>query len=178
MDESFNLSSPSTTSADGMYYFYNVPLGNYTLTVSFPRNDKRSPQTYRVQITHSPYEDLPRQTVAARIGPQNKSSGRVQQLKDAHLAFIDHHTRVEGRSATWDQASFDKEVTDIAQQFTDAEAAESKFGPARKEFIRNAANIFRRDAALVQKQHFVSPSFAAAKKKQLQENYGLLLQLQ
>jgi hypothetical protein len=90
LDESFNLSSPSTTNADRMYYFDNVPLGSYWLTVPFPRNEKRSPQTYRVQITHSPYEDLPRLTVAARIGAQSKSSGGVQQLKDAHLAFINH----------------------------------------------------------------------------------------
>ena len=47
--------------------------------------------------------------------------------------------------------------------------------PARKEFIRNSANLFQRDAALVQKQHCLSPSFAANKKKQLQQNYDLLL---
>jgi Carboxypeptidase regulatory-like domain len=177
MDESFNLSSPKTTNADGMYYFDNVPLGSYWLTVPFPRNDKRSPQTFRVQITHSPYEDLPRLTVAARIGAQSKSSGGVQQLKDAHLGFINHYTCAEGTRATWDQASFDKEVADITQQFTDAEVAVSKTVPGRKEFIRNSANLFRRDAALVQKQHCVSPSFAAIKKKELQQNYDLLLQL-
>ena len=63
----------------------------------------------------------------------------------------------------------------ITQQFTDAEAAESKTVPARKEFIKNSANLFRRDAALVQKQHCLSPSFAANKEKQLQQNYDLLL---
>lgn len=47
----------------------------------------------------------------------------MQQLEKAHLAFIEHHTCVEGMRATWDQASFDKEVADITQQFTDAEAA-------------------------------------------------------
>jgi hypothetical protein len=99
----------------------------------------------------------------------------VQQLETAHLTFIDHHTCAEGTRPTWDQASFDKEVADITRQFTDAEAAVSKTVPARKEFIRNSANLFRRDAALVQKQHCLSPSFAANKKKQLQQNYDLLL---
>ena len=104
------------------------------------------------------------------------SQVRVQQLKDAHLAFIDHYTCVEGTPATWDQASFDSEVAKITQQFTDAEAAESKTVPARKEFIKNSAKLFQRDAALVRKQHCLSSSFAANKKKQLQQNYDLLLQ--
>src|SRR5439155_21074727 len=52
---------------------------------------------------------------------------------------------VEGTRATWDQASFDKEVADITKQFTDAEAAVSKTVPARKEFIRNSAKLFQRD---------------------------------
>ena len=104
------------------------------------------------------------------------SQVRVQQLRDAHLTFIDHHTCVEGTPATWDQASFDSEVAKITQQFTDAEAAESKAVPARKEFIRNSAKLFQRDAALIRKQHCLSPRFAANKKKQLQQNYDLLLQ--
>ena len=99
----------------------------------------------------------------------------VQQLENAHLTFIDHHTCVEGTGATWDEASFDKEVADITKQFTDAEAAVSKTVPARKEFIRNSASLFQRDAALIQKRHCLSPSFAANKKKQLQQNYALLL---
>ena len=102
----------------------------------------------------------------------------MQQLKDAHLAFIDHHTCVEGTPATWDRASFDSGVAKITQQFTDAEAAESKAVPARKEFIKNSAKLFQRDAALVRKQHCLSPSFAANKKKQLQQNYDLFLQQQ
>ena len=101
---------------------------------------------------------------------------RVQQLKDAHLAFIDHYTCVEGTPAKWDQASFDSEVAKITQQFTDAEAAESKAVPARKTFIKNSADLFQRDAALVRKKHCLSPSFAANKKKQLQQNYDLFLQ--
>jgi hypothetical protein len=177
MDSSFNLSSPSTTNADGMYYFYNVPFGNYWLTVSFPRDGKRSPQTYRVRIDDSPYEDLPRLTVAARIGAQQQPSVGVQQLKDAHVAFIEHYTCVEGRPATWDQASFDSEVAKITQQFADAAVAQPKDVPARKEFIVNSADLFQRDAALVRKQHCLSPSFAANKKKQLVQNYDLLLQL-
>ncbi len=94
------------------------------------------------------------------------------------MAFIDHYTCVEGKPATWDQASFDSEVAKITQQFADAEAAESKAVPARKEFIKNSAKLFQRDAALVRKQHCLSPSFAANKKKQLQQNYDLFLQQQ
>ena len=104
------------------------------------------------------------------------SQVRVQQLKDAHLAFIDHYTCVEGTPAKWDQATFDSEVAKITQQFTDAEATESKAVPARKTFIKNSADLFQRDAALVRKQHCLSPSFAANKKKQLQQNYDLFLQ--
>jgi hypothetical protein len=100
---------------------------------------------------------------------------RLQQLKDAHVAFIDHYTCVGGKPATWDQASFDSEVAKITQQFTDAEAAESKAVPARKTFIKNSADLFQRDAALVRKKHCLSPSFAANKKKQLQQNYDLML---
>ena len=100
---------------------------------------------------------------------------RVQQLKDAHVAFIDHYTCVGGKPAAWDQASFDSEVAKITQQFTDAEAAESKAVPARKAFIKNSADLFQRDAALVRKNHCLSPSFAANKKKQLQQNYDLML---
>jgi hypothetical protein len=107
---------------------------------------------------------------------QPSFQARVQQLKDAHLAFIDHYTCVEGTPAKWDQASFDSEVAKITQQFTDAEAAESKAVPARKTFIKNSADLFQRDAALVRKKHCLSPSFAANKKKQLQQNYDLFLQ--
>ena len=103
------------------------------------------------------------------------SQVRVQQLKDAHVAFIDHYTCVGGKPAAWDQASFDTEVAKITQQFTDAEAAESKAVPARKTFIKNSADLFQRDAALVRKNHCLSPSFAANKKKQLQQNYDLML---
>ena len=104
------------------------------------------------------------------------SQVRVQQLKDAQLAFIDHHTCVEGTPVAWDQASFDSEVAKITQQFTDAEAAESKAVPARKEFIKNSAKLFQRDAALVRKEHCLSLSFATNKKRQLQQNYDLLVQ--
>jgi hypothetical protein len=104
------------------------------------------------------------------------SQVRLRQLEDAHLAFIDQYTCVEGKPATWDQASFDSEVAKITQQFTDAEAAESEAVPARKTFIKNSADLFQRDAALVWKKHCLSPSFAANKKEQLQQNYHLILQ--
>ncbi len=108
-----------------------------------------------------------------------ESSSRVsiQQLEAAHLAFIDNHTRsASATPAPWDQASFESEVAKVTQQFTDAEAAVPKAVPARKEFIKNSAALFQRDAALVRKQHSLSPSFAANKKKQLQQNYDLFLQ--
>ena len=100
---------------------------------------------------------------------------RAQQLKDAHVAFIDHYTCVGGKPAAWDQASFDSEVAKITQQFTDAEAAESKAVPARKTYIKNSADLFQRDAALVRTKHCLSPSFATNKKRQLQQNYALVL---
>jgi hypothetical protein len=105
----------------------------------------------------------------------------VQQLRDAHLAFIDNHTRPTDTSATpapWDQAAFDAEVAKITQQFADAEAAEPNTVPAAKSFIKGSADLFQRDAALVRKQHSLSPSFAANKKKQLQQNYDLFLKSQ
>ena len=103
---------------------------------------------------------------------------RIKQLRDAHFAFIDHHTRAAGTPATdvqWDQAGFDAEVARINQQFADAEAAEPKAVPARKEFIKNSAELFRRDAEFVREKHSLSPAFAANKKKQLQQNYDLML---
>ena len=109
------------------------------------------------------------------IFTESSSQTRLQQLENAHLAFIDQYTCVKGKPAKWDQASFDSQVAKITQQFTDAEAAESKAVPARKEFIKNSAQLFQRDAALVRKQHCLSPSFAANKKKQLQQNYDLFL---
>jgi len=106
---------------------------------------------------------------------KSSSQVQVQQLEAAHLTFIDHYTRAEGTPAPWDQASFDSEVAKITQQFTEAEAAESKAVPARKEFIKNCAALFQRDVALVRKNHSLSPSYAAHRKKQLQQNYNLFL---
>ena len=116
---------------------------------------------------------------ATTTGPSRQV--RVQQLRDAHLAFIDKHTRSADTSATpapWDQASFDSEVAKITQQFADAEAAESNTVPAAKEFIKNSAALFQRDAALVRKNHSLSPAAAANKKKQLEQNYDLFLKSQ
>jgi hypothetical protein len=39
-----------------MYYFYNIPFGNYYLEVW----TSNPPQAYPVQITGYPYHDLPR----------------------------------------------------------------------------------------------------------------------
>ena len=103
------------------------------------------------------------------------SQDRVRQLETAQFAFIDQYTRAEGTPAPWDEASFDSEVAKITQQFTEAEAAESNAVPSRKEFVRNCAVLFQRDAALVRKNHSLSPSYAANRKKQLQQNYDFLL---
>jgi hypothetical protein len=112
---------------------------------------------------------------------KSSRQARVQQLEAAHLAFISNHTRPADTAATpapWDQASFDSEVAKITQQFADAEAAEPKTVPAAKEFIKNSADLFQRDAALVRKQHSLSPAAAANKKKQLEQNYDLFLKSQ
>src|SRR6059036_1903076 len=67
--------------------------------------------------------------------------------------------------------------TDLPARVTRAlQPRTTKAVPARKEFIKNSAKLFQRDAALVRKQHCLSPSFAANKKKQLEQNYNLLLQ--
>jgi hypothetical protein len=115
---------------------------------------------------------------ATITGPS--SNVRIQQLEMAHLAFISNYTRPADATTSppWNQARFDSEVAKITQQFNDAEAAESKAVPARKEFIRNSADLFDRDAAFVAKHHFFSPAFAASKKKQLQQNYDLFLKTQ
>lgn len=53
---SFGRSSPATTGSDGMYYFYNVPLGDYYLEV-WVSNPAR---VYPMRIFGTPYSDLPR----------------------------------------------------------------------------------------------------------------------
>jgi hypothetical protein len=105
---------------------------------------------------------------------ESSSQVRLQQLKDAQFAFIDNHTSAAA-PASWDQATFDSEVAKITTQFTDAEAAEFKVVPARKQYVQNCADLFQRDAALVRKNHFLSPGYAANRKKQLDQNYDLLL---
>ena len=52
----FGRSSPSTTGSDGMYYFYNVPFGDYYLEV-WISNPAR---VYPMRIFTAPYSDLPR----------------------------------------------------------------------------------------------------------------------
>ena len=105
----------------------------------------------------------------------SQSQVRVQQLKEAHLAFIDNHARPAGTPAPWDQASFASEVAKIRAQFAAAETAESRAVPARKAFIKNSADLFEHDAALIGKRHYLTPSFVANKKKQIEQNYDLFL---
>jgi hypothetical protein len=54
--QTFGRSSPTNTGSDGMFSFYNIPFGNYYLEVWI----SNPPQAYPVQITGSPYHDLPR----------------------------------------------------------------------------------------------------------------------
>lgn len=55
-NQTFGRSSPSITGNDGMFYLYNVPFGNYYLEVWM----SNPPQAYPVQVTGSPFHDLPR----------------------------------------------------------------------------------------------------------------------
>ncbi len=49
-------SSPVYTGSDGMYYFYNVPPGDYILEIW--RNRAKT-ITYSIQILNEPYTDIP-----------------------------------------------------------------------------------------------------------------------
>jgi hypothetical protein len=53
----FGRSSPATTGGDGMYYFYNVPFGDYYLEVWLSNHQ---PSVYPMRIFTAPYCDLPR----------------------------------------------------------------------------------------------------------------------
>ena len=106
---------------------------------------------------------------------KSSSQARVQQLEDAHLAFIDHYTCVEGTKPTWDQGASTAKWRGLHSNSRMRKPL-SRRRCLRKEFIKNSAKLFQRDAALVRKQHCLSPSFAANKKKQLQQNYDLLQQ--
>lgn len=49
-------SAPAYTGTDGMYYFYNVPPGYYTLQLwLYPG---RQPLSYRIQVYDQPYTDI------------------------------------------------------------------------------------------------------------------------
>lgn len=52
---SIGRSSPTYTGTNGMYYFYNVPLGNYTLEI-WGYGD--NPITYSIQVYNQPYTDI------------------------------------------------------------------------------------------------------------------------
>jgi len=55
-NQAVGRSWPAVTGKDGMYYFYNIPLGDYYLEVwAF-----NPPKTYPFKITGLPYHDLPR----------------------------------------------------------------------------------------------------------------------
>lgn len=49
-------SSPTYTGADGMYYLYNVPPGNYLLEI-WPSPGK-PPITYKISVYDQPYVDI------------------------------------------------------------------------------------------------------------------------
>ena len=47
---------PAVTGQDGMYYFYNIPLGTYNLEIWI----SNPPRSYPFMIGGLPYHDLPR----------------------------------------------------------------------------------------------------------------------
>ena len=100
--------------------------------------------------------------------------GNVNQLQTAHLGFIDGHTAAAAPSQ-WNEAAFNNEVTAITTQFTKAASCVPKAVPARREFITNSTELFQRDVAKVRKSHFLSPIYAAFKRKQIQQNYSLII---
>jgi len=51
----FGQSLPAYTGPDGMYYIYNVALGDYTLEVWVRRD---SPLIYRIAVWNMPYNDI------------------------------------------------------------------------------------------------------------------------
>jgi len=55
-NQAVGRSWPAVTGNDGMYYFYNIPLGDYYLEVLA----SNPPKTYPFKITGLPYHDLPR----------------------------------------------------------------------------------------------------------------------
>lgn len=56
LNQSIGRSWPAVTGNDGMYYFYNIPLGSYYLEVW----TSNPPKGYPVAISNLPYQDLPR----------------------------------------------------------------------------------------------------------------------
>lgn len=53
-------SAPSYTGRDGMYYFYNVPHGQYLLEIW---GYSPTPITYEINVLNRPYSDIPRISV-------------------------------------------------------------------------------------------------------------------
>ena len=98
----------------------------------------------------------------------------LNQLQTAHLGFIDAHTSTAA-PAQWDEAAFNSEVAAITTQFTNTASYVPKAVPARRQFISNSADLFQRDVATVRKNHFLSPTYAAFKKKQIQQNYSVII---
>jgi len=59
LSQTLGRSLPSTTATNGMYYFYNIPLGSYYIEVW----TSNPPQAYPVQIWSYPYHDVARLSV-------------------------------------------------------------------------------------------------------------------
>jgi hypothetical protein len=49
-------SAPAYTGEDGMYYFYNVPAGDYDLKIWV--SPRREPIVVRIQVSNQPYTDV------------------------------------------------------------------------------------------------------------------------
>jgi hypothetical protein len=95
-------------------------------------------------------------------------------LETKHLAFVDEYTRKSGEpQPAWDGVKFQKEVTAINTEFSQAQAAEQC--PPRRESIANDAKLFSQDVVLLQQQHFFTVRGAANTKTQIKQNYDLFL---
>jgi hypothetical protein len=76
VDGNLNLSTTYYTKADGMYYFYNVPLGNYSLMVLILSPDgKIQAKLYPISVSLYPYNDIQRVTVPDYVPISGNDTG-------------------------------------------------------------------------------------------------------
>jgi hypothetical protein len=69
-----------------MYYFYNVPFGNYFVTVAIVTPEgKPTVKSYPVSVSFYPYSDLPRLTLPDYVSYGSFTTDMEQKQKDAGL---------------------------------------------------------------------------------------------